>query len=106
MSSFSTTKELESYKEERKPVFKSSTALFMTTIYSMEYATGENGQLNDSQKETLGFIKAHEGFNTTRIAESLGKPFRTVDKHINILLELNLIERRGSKKTGGYYVKK
>jgi ATP-dependent DNA helicase RecG len=56
-----------------------------------------NGQLNDSQKETLGFMKAHEGFNTTRIAESLGKPFRTVDKHINILLELNLIERRGSK---------
>lgn len=51
-------------------------------------------------------MKAHEGFNTTRIAESLGKPFRTVDKHINILLGLNLIERRGSKKTGGYYVKK
>ena len=114
------TKELESYKEERRPVFKSSTAQFMTVIYSMEYATGENGelngqldgqldgqlngQLNDSQKETLGFIKAHEGYNTTRIAESLGKPFRTVDKHINILLGLNLIERRGSKKTGGYYV--
>lgn len=31
------TKELESYKEERRPVFKSSTAQFMTTIYSMEY---------------------------------------------------------------------
>ena len=95
-------------------MFRSSVAQFMTVIYSMEYATGKNGelkgqlkgQLNDSQKETLGFIKAHEGFNTTRIAESLGKPFRTVDKHINILLELNLIERRGSKKTGGYYVKK
>ena len=63
-----------------------------------------DGQLNDSQKETLGFIKAHEGYNTTRIAESLGKPFRTVDKHIKILLGLNLIERCGSKKTGGYYV--
>jgi len=49
-------------------------------------------------------MKAHEGFNTTRIAERLGKPFRTVDKHINILLGLNLIERLGSKKTGGYYV--
>ena len=66
---------------------------------------GLNGQLNDSQKETFEFIKAHEGYNTTRIAEGLGKPFRTIVKHINVLLELNMIERRGSKKTGGYYAK-
>ena len=65
-----------------------------------------NGQLNDSQKETFEFIKAHEGYNTTKIADGLGKPFRTIVKHINVLLELNMIERRGSKKTGGYYVKK
>ena len=64
-----------------------------------------NGQLNDSQKETFEFIKAHEGYNTTKIADDLGKPFRTIVKHINVLLELNMIERRGSKKTGGYYVK-
>ena len=66
---------------------------------------GLNGQLNDSQKETFEFIKAHEGYNTTKIADVLGKPFRTIVKHINVLLELNMIERRGSKKTGGYYVK-
>ena len=66
---------------------------------------GLNGQLNDSQKETFEFIKAHEGYNTTKIADDLGKPFRTIVKHINVLLELNMIERRGSKKTGGYYVK-
>ncbi len=65
-----------------------------------------NGQLNDSQKETFEFIKAHEGYNTTKIADDLGKPFRTIVKHINVLLELNMIEHRGSKKTGGYYVKK
>lgn len=65
-----------------------------------------NGQLSDSQKETFEFIKAHEGYNTTKIADVLGKPFRTIVKHINVLLELNMIERRGSKKTGGYYVKK
>ncbi|MBR1514965.1 MAG: hypothetical protein IJ622_11855 [Bacteroidales bacterium] len=72
-----------------------------------EGASGElNGQLNDSQKETLEFIEAHEGFNTTKIADALGKPFRTIDKHIKVLLELMLIERRGSKKTGGYYIMK
>ena len=33
---------------------------------------GLNGQLNDSQKEAFEFIKAHEGYNTTKIADDLG----------------------------------
>ena len=64
-----------------------------------------NGQLNESQRETLEYIRVNEGCNTTAIAKGLGKPFRTIDKHINILLQLGLIERRGSKRTGGYYIK-
>ncbi|MBR5972158.1 MAG: hypothetical protein IK017_05850, partial [Paludibacteraceae bacterium] len=47
----------------------------------------------------LYFIKQHEGLNTTNIAAGMQKPFRTVDKHIRVLLQLELIERRGSKKT-------
>ena len=31
------TQKLKTYKEERKPVFKSTATQFMTTIYSMEY---------------------------------------------------------------------
>lgn len=42
------TKELESYKEERRPVFKSSTALFMTTIYSMEFEEARKDASNVS----------------------------------------------------------
>jgi len=41
------TKELESYKEERRPAFKSSSAQFMTTIYSMEYEEGESNQVSN-----------------------------------------------------------
>lgn len=63
-----------------------------------------NDQLNESQKATLAFITDHEGCNTTGIAEGLSKPFRTVDKHVRVLLQLGIIERRGSKKTGGYYL--
>ena len=64
-----------------------------------------NGQLNESQRETLEYIRVNEGCNTTAIAKGIGKPFRTIDKHINTLLQFGLIERRGSKRTGGYYVK-
>ncbi len=64
----------------------------------------ENGQLNESQKETLEYIRTHEGCNTTMISNGLGKPFRTIDKHIQFMIATKIIERRGSKKTGGYYI--
>lgn len=61
------------------------------------------GQLNESQKITLEYIRQHEGDNTTAVSNGLDKPFRTIDKHIKVLLKLGLIERRGGKRTGGYY---
>jgi len=34
-----------------------------------------------------------------------GKSRSTIFRYLNILIENNIIERRGSKKTGGYYLK-
>ncbi len=130
MSRFSATKELKSYKEERKPVFKSSTALFMTTIYSMEYSqAGDgagvemgngglngtlsgtlsgtlNGTLNERQKDVLDFITATPGVQAQAIIDKLLIPRDTLNKILKVLTDRGFIERCGSKKTGGYYVKK
>ena len=86
----------------------------MTVIYSMEYSQADddagngelNGELNSAQKATLNYIKENEGCNATEISDKTGVPFSTIDKHIRVLLKNGKIERRGSKKTGGYYVKK
>lgn len=65
------TKALDGYREELKPVFKSSVSQFMTVLYSVEYGEGGNGELNgelnDSQKATLAFIKKHEGCRAAMI---------------------------------------
>lgn len=45
------TKALEGYKDDRKPVFKSSSSQFMTIIYSMEYETV--GTSKDTGKDTI-----------------------------------------------------
>ena len=69
-----------------------------------EERNGElNGQLNKAQLVTLSFINSHEGCKAQEISVELGIPFSTVDKHIRVLLKAGLIERRRSKKTGGYY---
>ena len=62
-----------------------------------------NGELNSSQKSTLQFILEHEGCTASSISEKTGIPFSTIDKHIRVLLKAGVIERRGGKKTGGYY---
>jgi ATP-dependent DNA helicase RecG len=82
------TRELETYKEGRDPVFKSSVSQFMTVIYSMEYQPGKSGQLNGTLSGTLNGILND-----------------TLNKILKVLTDRELIERRGSKKTGGYYAK-
>ena len=92
----------------------------MTVIYSMEYENraskdtsrgqvtgngGLNGELNDSQKMTLEYIRQHEGCQVKQISSELNVPIDTIDKHISVLQKSGVIVRRGSKKTGGYYVK-
>lgn len=62
-----------------------------------------NGELNAPQKATLQFIIEHEGCTASEISEMTKIPFSTIDKHVRVLLKVGLIERRGSKKTGGYY---
>ena len=115
------TKALEAYKDDRRPVFKSSPSQFMTVIYSMEYdgglKGGLNGQLNgqlngtlsgtlnERQKSVLDFIAATPGVQAQVLIDKLLIPRDTLNKIIKTLTDRGLIERRGSKKTGGYYVK-
>ena len=47
-------------------------------------------------------IIASPGINANKLAI----PFSTIDKYIRIFLKKNIIERRGSKKSEGYYTLK
>lgn len=55
---------------------------------------------------TLEYTRQHEGCQVKHISAELNVPIDTIDKHISVLLKIGVIERRGSKKTGGYYAKK
>lgn len=79
---------MKNYKEGRDPVFKSSVS---------------HGGLNESQIKTLEYIRQHEGCQVKQISADMNVPIDTIDKHISVLLKKSLIERRGSKRTGGYH---
>lgn len=61
------------------------------------------GVLNHGQFLVLDTIKANEGINVPGIEAETGIPAKSIERHIKVLIERNLIEHRGSKKTGGYH---
>ena len=77
---------------------------FEVVLYKEKLNDELNDELNDGQKKVYLYIKKYSGKMAKHISEELNMPFGTVDRHIRILLKKKKIERRGSKKTGGYYV--
>jgi hypothetical protein len=64
---------------------------------------GSPSGLNHGQQAVLDCIKAHPGLKVPGISDETGIPAKSIERHIKVLIERNLIEHRGSKKTGGYY---
>ena len=60
--------------------------------------------LNAPQRIVLACLTAHPGYSVPQISASTGIPEKSVERHVAALIEKNIIEHRGSKKTGGYYV--
>ncbi|MBQ7459230.1 MAG: putative DNA binding domain-containing protein [Bacteroidales bacterium] len=70
----------------------------------LEYGDGTlNGTLNPSQSGVLEFIGKNAGCNATAIISGMGISRNTINKILRTLIERHLIERRGSKKAGGYW---
>lgn len=52
-------------------------------------------------------IKENEGIQAKDLSVLLGnRPIKTIERQIATLIERELIERIGSRKTGGYFIKK
>ncbi len=67
--------------------------------------SGLNGGLNGGLKLLLDVIKSNPGIKAKDASALLdNRPVSTIEKQIRELTGKGLIERRGSKKSGGYYV--
>ena len=62
--------------------------------------------LSARQEKVLACIREHPGFRVPGLEAETGIPAKSVERHIKVLIERNLIEHRGSKKTGGYHALK
>lgn len=67
-----------------------------------------NGALSDATinelVNVLRIIHNQKGINRIELIERIGKAKTTIERYLKILKENNLIEYRGAKKTGGYFL--
>lgn len=64
-----------------------------------------NGGINGGINEVFNFIKSNPGLRAANLAVRIKHPFDTTEKWLRRLKKEGKIEYRGSKKTGGYFVK-
>jgi ATP-dependent DNA helicase RecG len=65
----------------------------------------ENGGIKSTEAKIIYRIQLSPGLNGIEIAERIGKAYRTVQRYLSAFIETDIIEYRGSRKTGGYYLK-
>lgn len=74
-------------------------------IFTTRVPLGEllNEELNEELKIVFEFVQKNEGTQAKHITEMLARPAKTTERQIAELIKKGLIERRGSRKTGGYW---
>ncbi len=65
---------------------------------------GLSGGLNENLDLIKKYITKHPGKKTSEIAEATRTPFKTLEKWLKKLKDAQIIEFKGSKKTGGYFI--
>jgi len=79
--------------------------IFKTVIEIPLVIEGLNEGLNEGLKTLLIEIINNEGIQAKDLSTKLNnRPIKTIERQIKELKDMKLIERLGSKKTGGYYL--
>lgn len=105
---------LDAYsKFTKKPEFFDSENFFMVYLPNLNYSDQINDQINDAISDLglsiLKFIKENPGTKVPNIYKELSHLFDnlSIDKIRNIIKReiRDYVELKGSRKTGGYYIK-
>ena len=102
------TKALEGYKDELKPVFKSTPTQFQTIIYattdSQNVGDLSEGQLPDRQLKILKMIQASPTISAKAMSETLSVSPRTIERDIASLKKMGILHRQGKDNDGVWVI--
>ena len=102
------TKALEGYKDELKPVFKSTPTQFQTIIYATSNTqnVGHNGgdmtetKLTERQQKILNLIKRSPTITGKQMSETLSVSKRTIERDLSALQKIGVLRHEGKDNDG------
>ena len=108
------TKALEGYREDLKPVFKSTPTQFQTIIYAAAdiHNVGDHDgdmsetKLTERQQKILNLIKEFPTITGKQMSETLSVSQRTIERDLSALKELGILKRKGKDNDGMWIIKK
>ena len=106
------TKALEGYKDELKPVFKSTPTQFQTIIFASSDAPNVGGhdgdlsetKLTDRQQKILNIIKESPTITGKQMSETLSVSQRTIERDLSALQKIGVLKREGKDNDGTWVI--
>ena len=107
------TRALDGYKEELKPIFKSTPTQFQTTIFASAdmQNVGDNDEdvsetkLTERQQRILDLIKASPTISGRRMSEILSVSQRTIERDLSALQKIGILKHEGKDNDGAWVIK-
>ena len=108
------TKALDGYKEELKPIFKSTPSQFQTIIFATTDTqnVGDNDgdmsetKLTERQQEILNLIKESPTITGKQMSEMLSVSQRTIERDISLLKKMRILKHEGKDNNGVWVINK
>ena len=102
------TKALDGYKDELKPVFKSTPTQFQTIIFSTSDTSNvgdhdgdmSKTKLTERQQKILKLIKKSPTITGKQMSEILSVSQRTIERDISALQKIGVLKREGKDNDG------
>ena len=102
------TKALEGYKEELKPVFKSTPTQFQTIIYAASDTQNvgdvSETKLTERQQKILNLIKESPTITGKQMSETLSVSQRTIERDLSAIQKIGILKHEGKDNDGVWVV--
>ena len=100
------------YKDELKPVFKSTPTQFLTIIYATSDTqnVGDHDgdmsetKLTERQQKILNLIKESPTITGKQMSETLSVSQRTIERDLSTLQKLGVLKREGKDNDGAWVI--
>jgi ATP-dependent DNA helicase RecG len=106
------TKALEGYKDELKPLFKSTPTQFQTIIFSTADTSNvgdhdgdmSETKLTERQQKILNLVKESPTITGKQMSETLSVSQRTIERDLSALQKIGVLKREGKDNDGMWII--